>query len=77
MALRCRKCGSSNTETRRARDFSGAAGAAGFHGAALISPAVAIAIAAALTGLFKWLAERERSSRRVVACLDCGHWESA
>ena len=75
MALQCKKCGSSNTETRRARDLRETAGGIGLPNAACASTGVVFAIAAVVAGLFNWLAARERSNRPVIICLACGHWE--
>lgn len=81
MSLKCKGCGSRDTEVVSARELSEKTGDASVMTAAAgaINPVIVVeainSIFKALGRLFGWLGEKEKGNRQVVVCKDCGHWE--
>ena len=79
--LQCKKCGSKNTETVSAKELSDKTGDETVMSAAVgnIDPAILIEaiteIFKTLGKLFGFMKEREKNSRTVFVCKDCGYWE--
>lgn len=81
MSLKCKECGSRNTETVSAKELSDKTGipsimtgAKGFINPTLVVGTLSV-IFEALGKLFGWLEEDAKGNRKVTVCKDCGHWE--
>ena len=81
MSLKCKGCGSRDTEVVSARELSDKTGDANIMTAAAgaLNPVLVVeainAIFKALGKLFGWLEKKEKGNRKVVVCKDCGYWE--
>jgi len=79
--LKCKECGSRNTQVVSAKELSEKTGDSSILTAATgyINPVIVIkalkALFEALGKLFGWIEEKEKGNRKVVVCKDCGHWE--
>lgn len=81
MSLQCKKCGSRNTSTVKAKEMADRTGDSSFNTAAsgMINPVLVIATLKAIIDMignvFNWLTEKEKNDASVVVCKDCGYWE--
>ena len=81
MSLKCRDCGSRNTDVVSAKELSENTGDESIMiskvGAIdpMIVAAAIRAIFLALEKLSGYLKEKEKGNRKVVVCKDCGYWE--
>lgn len=81
MSLKCKGCGSRETEVVSARELSEKTGDASVMTAAAgaINPVIVIeainSVFKALGKLFGFLEEKEKGNKQVVVCKDCGYWE--
>lgn len=74
MSLKCNNCGSRNTQTTTAKKLAETTGNSNITNAAsgFVSPKEIVGL---LKALFEWLSGKEKNSRSVVVCKDCGYWE--
>ena len=81
MLLKCKGCGSNNTEVVSAKELSEKTGDTSIMTSATgtINPILVLEVVKhifkAMGKLFGWLEEKEKGKRKVVVCKDCGHWD--
>ncbi len=81
MALKCKDCGSLDTEVMKAKELSDASGdnsvltsLCGTINPIFIIKALEAAFKA-IGKIFSWMEEKEKGNQSVIVCKKCGYWE--